>query len=190
MAVGKVDKWKLKKWYNVSAPKLFKEMSIGELPANSDAAMANRTIIVDLFSLTSNPAHMYTNVKLKVYESSGEAAKTKLVRVEQLYSYIRSLSRRHKTLSELVIPLTTKDNVKMVVKLIAVANARITTSRKDGIRKEAGELLKSYFEHNNSDEIVNSVIEKKLQNEISSKLSHITQISKVEIKKLEIPDGI
>ena len=190
MAVGKVDKWKLKKWYNVTAPKHFKEVTIGEIPANSDSAVSNRNLIVDLFSITNNPAHMYTNVKLKIYEASGESARTRLICVEQLYSYIRSLTRRHKTISELVAPLTTKDNVKMVVKLIAVANGRIATSKKDGIRVEAIGMLKSYFEQNNSDQIVDSVIEKKLQGEISSKLSHITNISKVEIKKLEIPLGI
>ncbi len=190
MAVGKVDKWKLKKWYDVSAPKLFKEMNIGEVPANSDAAMQNRNLVIDLFSITSNPAHMYTNVHLKVYDASGTAAKTKLMAVEQLYSYIRSLSRRHKTLSELVTEVTSKDNIKMVVKLIVVANGRITSSRKDGIRDEARKVIHNYFKENNAEEIINNIIEKKLQGEITAKLSHITQISKVEIKKLEIPQGV
>lgn len=190
MATGKADKWKLKKWFSVKAPKLFKEVSIGEMPANSDRSVISRNITTDLFSLTNNPAHMYTNVKFRVHSVNGDAAQTKLILVEQLYSYIRSLARRHRTLSELVLPVSTKDGVKMVVKSIVVANGRIPKTRIVGIRKEVRQSLEEYFGKTDAADVVNSVIEKKLQAELASKVKHISQINKVEIKKLEIPEGI
>jgi len=190
MARGKVDSWKLKKWFTVNAPKVFNESVIGEMPANNEDSIISRNIITDLFSLTKNPAHMYTNVKLKVYSVKGESAQTKIILIEQIYSYIRSLARRHRTISELVLPITTKDKVSMVVKIIAIANGRIPKTRIIGIRKEMKKILEEPFKETNSTDIINEVIEKKLQATITSKIKNISQINKVEIKKLEIPEGI
>ncbi len=190
MAASKADKWKLKKWFSVKAPKFFNEVSIGEMPADNERSAISRNITTDLFSLTNNPSHTYTNVKFKVYSVTGDAAQTKLVLVEQLYSYIRSLARRHRTLSELVLPVSTKDGVKMVVKSIVVANGRITKTRIVSIRKEMRLMLEDHFKKTNASDVITQVIEKKLQAELTSKIKHITQINKVEIKKLEIPEGI
>ncbi len=190
MTKGKVGNWKLKKWFTVTAPKVFDERVIGEIPANNENSVISRNIITDLFSLTNNSAHMYTNVKLRVYSVKGESVQTKLILVEQLYSYIRSLARRHKTISELVLPLTTKDGIKMVVKSITIVNGRIPKTRTIGIRKEIKEILEKHFSETNATDIVKEVIEKRLQMDIASKIKHISQINKVEIKKLEIPEGI
>lgn len=190
MTKGKVDNWKLKKWFTVNAPKVFDEVVIGEMPANNEDSIISRNIITDLFSLTKNPAHMYTNVKLKVYAVKGESVQTKIILVEQLYSYIRSLARRHRTLSELVLPITTKDGTKMIVKVIAIANGRIPKTRITGIRKEMKQILEEHFKETNATEIINEVMEKKLQANLATKIKHISQINKVEIKKLEIPEGI
>lgn len=190
MVKGKTENWKLKKWFTVTAPKIFDEQVLGEMPANDENSVISRNIIVDLFSLTKNPAHTYTNVKLKVYAVKGESAQTKIILVEQLYSYIRSLARRHRTLSELVFPITTKDGTNMVVKIIAIANGRIPKTRIKGIRKEMKQILEEHFKETNATDILNEVMEKKLQINIASKIKHISQINKVEIKKLEIPNGI
>lgn len=190
MAVGKVDKWKMKRWFTVTAPKVFNEVSVGEIPANSESSVVSRNIIMDLFSLTNNPAHMYTNVHLKVAGVKGEAVQTRLTMIEQLYSYIRSLARRHRTITEVVIPLQSKDGIRMIAKPIIVANGRITSTRTRALRDEAIKELEAHFKRTNASDIVSEVIDKRLQSEISTKLKRITPINKFEIKKLEIPEGI
>src|ERR1700733_3879419 len=101
MAIAKkgADKWKLKQWYSVYAPKVFNDALIGEMPGNDEKAVLGRKIVVGLDSLTKNPSNAYTTVELKVTDVNGNAAHTKLVSISQLYSYIRSLVRRYRSVA-------------------------------------------------------------------------------------------
>ncbi|MDE1856954.1 MAG: hypothetical protein KGH98_02610 [Candidatus Micrarchaeota archaeon] len=187
MALQKtVDKWKMKKWFQVYAPKAFNDAMIGEMPANEDVAAMDRNITVSLDSLTKNPQHANTNVVLRVADVSGTTAKTRFVRMELIYSYIRSIVRRYKSVSSAVIPVTTKDGTPIVVKIIAITGARANHSKLVGIRKEMSDLIKAFASDNDLDTLIAAVVEGKLQALLNSKLRHISQLSRVEIKKLEV----
>ena len=69
MAVQRgADKWKMKHWFSIKAPRMFNEAVIGEMPANDEKAALGRSITVSLDTLTKNPSHAYTNVVLRVVE--------------------------------------------------------------------------------------------------------------------------
>ena len=182
----KVDNWKLKKWFAVHAPKVFNEALVGEMPANDEKAAMSRNIVVSLDALTHNPSHAYTNVSLKIIEVQGNVARTKLVSIEQLYSYIRSLVRRYRSVAYSVLPVSTKDNVNMVIKLLVITKSRTAHSKILGMRKEMNDITSKYFKENDSNSVINAVIEGRFQTELASKLEHITTLNKVEVKKLEI----
>jgi small subunit ribosomal protein S3Ae len=187
MAVQKkADKWKLKKWFSVYAPKQFNDAVIGEMPANDEKSAIGRNIVVGLDALTHNPSHAYTNVVLKVTSAEGSAAHTKLVSIIQLYSYIRSLVRRYKSIATLILPVSSKDGTKLVFKMLVITRQRATHSRISGIRKEMNERTMTYAKETDFADIVSSIIEGKFQAEMSAKLRHITPISKVEVRSLEV----
>lgn len=187
MAVQKkADKWKLKKWFSVYAPAQFNDAIIGEMPANEEAAAVGRKIVVGLDALTHNPSHAYTNVVLRVVSADGSAAKTKLVSITLLYSYIRSLVRRYKSIATSVISVSSKDGSKMVFKMLVITRQRSTHSRVAGIRKEMNERITSYARDNNASDMISSIIEGKFQAELAHELRHITPISKVEVRALEM----
>ncbi len=188
MAIQKksVDNWKLKKWYSVYAPKVFNDALVGEMPGNEDKAVIGRNIVVGLDFLTKNPSNAYTSVVLKITDVNGNSAHTKLVSISQLYSYIRSLVRRYRSVASSVLPVHTKDGIAMVVKILVITKARTTHSRIVGIRKETGQLVTDFFKENDSNAVIKAVIEGRFQAEIASKLKHITPLNKVEVKMLEI----
>ena len=186
MALQKKETWKLKKWFSIYAPSIFNSALIGEMPANEESAAIGRNIVVSLDALTHNPSHAYTNVKLKIIEINGATANTRLVAMEQLYSYIRSLVRKYRSVANLVQKVRTKDNVNMVLKMLVITRGRTTASKIVGIRHEASEFAKSYFLENNSSAIINAILEGRLQSEFASKLSHVVPLNKVEVRKLEI----
>lgn len=187
MAVQRgIDKWKMKKWFTVRAPKAFNEAGVGEMPANDEKAAVGRNVTVSLASITNNPSHAYTNVVLKITGVKGESAETRLVRLELLQSYLRSFVRRYRSVSSAVIPATSKDGVPAVLKLIVVTRARATHTRIMGMRKEMNEFTGGYFRENGMDQIVSAVVDGKFQAELAAKLDHITDLSKVEVRKLEI----
>ncbi len=182
----KVDKFKLKKWYNVYAPKVFDGAIIGEMPGNDDKAVIGRSIVIGLDSLTHNMSKMNTNVRLKVTAVSGNAAQTSVIRIETLYSYLRSLIRRHRSLVNAVIPAKSSDGAAIVLKMLVVTKRRVARSKISGMRKETSEFAAGYCSENTKDSIVSAVVNGSLQAEVSSKLRHITEIGSVEVNKLEI----
>jgi len=176
----------MKKWFSVYAPSVFNSALIGEMPANDDAAAIGRSIVVSLDALTHNPSHAYTNVKFRITGVNGTTANTKLVSMEQLYSYIRSLVRKYRSAAALVQNVKTKDGINMVVKLLIVTRQRATTRKIVGIRKEAGEIAKGYFNENDADAIIGAILGGKFQSDIAARLSHIAPINKIEVRKLEV----
>jgi small subunit ribosomal protein S3Ae len=182
----KIDKWKLKKWFSIYAPSVFKNTIIGEMPANDEAAAMGRTVTVALDTITHNPQHAFTNVTFKIVNVNGTAANTRLIEMFELYSYVRSLVRRYRSIAASVLPASSKDGVQMVVKLLAVTNQRTTHSRILGIRKEMNGFVTSYFKENDFNTIINSIVEGKFQEELASKMEHITSLYKLEVRKLEV----
>ncbi len=180
------DKWKLKKWFSVYAPKVFDEAVIAEIPAKDEKAVVGRGIKVGLDYITHNPKNAYMNLFFKISEASGDKASTKLVRMELLFSYIRSLVRRYRSIAISNVKVRSKDNVEMVLKPIVITQQRDTHARIRGIRKEMDSLLKAYSSENDSNAIVKAVVDGALQDELFAKLGHIAPLSKVEIRKLEI----
>lgn len=187
MALQKgIDKWKQKRWFTVKAPKAFGDANVGEMPANDEKAAVGRNIVVNLDHLTHNPSHAYTNVTLKVSEANGEVAQTKLVKMELVPAYLRSFVRRYRSVSSAVIPVKTKDGAGAVIKLIAITRARATHTKLVGVRKDMVAFTINYFKENELEQIIGAIIEGKFQAELSSKLTHITELNKVEVRKLEI----
>ena len=187
MAVQKkVDKWKLKKWFSVYAPSVFNNAVIGEMPANDENAALNRNITVALDTITHNPQHAYTNVTFRIVEVTGSTANTKMVEMFELYSYVRSLVRRYRSIAASVMPASSKDGIPMVVKLLAVINQRTTHSRIIGIRKEMNDFVTEYFKNNDFNAIIGAIVEGAFQEELANKVEHITPLYKIEVRKLEV----
>ena len=170
----------------VYAPKEFNEVQIAEMPANSDKAALGRNLKIALSSLTNNPSHAYTEVVLKVTDVNGEAAHTQILRLELLYSYIRSLVRRYKSIADCVFNSRTKDERSVTTKLLVVTRGRSAHTKLVGIRKEAIMYVNDYISGKSFQEAVSSIVEGKLQQELATKLSKIVPISRVEIKKFEV----
>jgi small subunit ribosomal protein S3Ae len=187
MAVAKgLDKWKMKKWFSVYAPKVFDGALVGEMPANDEKAVIGRNITVNLDALTHNPSHAYTNVFLKVTEVKGEAAQTKLRGFEMLKGYIHSFVRKYMSISTAVIPVRAKDGVGMVVKLITVTKSRSAATKIKGMRREMVIYTNGFFKDNDSDSAIKAMVEGKFQAELGARLGHIAEVNKVEVRKLEI----
>ncbi|EQD32523.1 Ribosomal protein S3Ae [mine drainage metagenome] len=180
------DKWKLKKWFSAYAPKPFNDVLIAELPANDEKTLLGRNIHIGLDRLTNNPQNSFANVIFKITEANGDRAQLQLVRIELLFSYVRSLARRYRSLADSMLKVTTKDNRLLVMKPLIVTAGRETHARIVGIRKEMNQYLEQYAKENDTDTIVSEVVSGKLQSDMYAKLKHITQLNRVEMKKLEL----
>lgn len=180
------ENWKTKKWFVVCAPQTFNEAQLGEMPGKDEKSVLGRNVHVSLDTLTGNPQNANMNLIFKVTEVKGDKALTKLTEMALLFSFIRTMVRRHKSVSTTVVRGTSKDGILITVKPIVITGQRSAASRLIGIRKETNEFISAYISGNESDSIVKSVIDGSMQQELYTKLRHVAPLSKVEIRKLEL----
>jgi small subunit ribosomal protein S3Ae len=181
------DRWKQKKWFEIRAPKVFEGKMICEIPGNEEKYVMDRKLKIALSQLTGDPGHAFANVTLKVSEVNGNVALTNLIMIEQLQSYIRSLVRRGRNVADCVLPLKTSDGKNVVLKMIAITAGRAKSSDLSNIRKEIVVFMGDYVKGKDFDQLVKMIIEGRLQADLGGKLQKIIPMSKVEVKKFEVP---
>ncbi len=187
MATGKsADKWKSKMWFNIYPPKLLGEAAIGEIPANDEKAMMGRMIKVSMSWITHKPEHSFMLVGLRVNKVNGSNANTDLNYIEQTFSYIHSLVRRHSSAIYTVDSLKDKEGKGFVLKLIAVTANKIRTPKKTAIRKAIGSFAKEFSSSHTVDEFLSAMLDGSFQSEIARRTANIALISKLELKRIEL----
>ncbi len=187
MALTKgAEKWKSKKWFNVYPPELLGSNVIGEMPADDDSRMMGRIIKSSMSWITNKMEHSFMVVGLKVIEVNGNAAHTELRYLEQTYSYLHSLVKRHSSAIYTVDNLKDSKGRPMILKLLVVTRNKITLPKRKAIRKELTALVTGYASGRDSDAMIKEVIDGSFQGECVKKISNIAEISKLEIKRLEL----
>jgi Ribosomal protein S3AE len=181
-----MEKWKQKKWFSVRTPGMFEDKVICEIPANDEKSIIGRKIKVALNQLTGDPTHSFTNLTLVVKGVKGNNAVTDIAEVALLQSYIKSLARRGRSIAGAVVPVTTRDNTQMRVKLIAITSMRAANTKTRGIRKKMEEFTVAFFKEKEYSTAMREIIEGKLQRELNNTLRDIMPMNRVEVRKLEI----
>ena len=185
MATKSVEKWKSKVWFNVYPPKLFGESAIGEIPANDEKAIAGRLIKVNMSWITHRPEHSFMLIGLRVTTVSGNNANTEFDYLEQTFSYIHSLVKRHSSAIYTVDNLTDKNGRNFVLKLLAVTDNKLRTPKKTAVRKGITEFEKEYSSSHTADELLNALLDNSFQSEAARYVSNIARLAKLELKKIE-----
>ncbi len=187
MATGKgIENWKAKKWVNIYSPEILGNNTIGEMPADEEKDAMGRMIKVSMSWITNNPMHSFMVVGLKVTEVNGNAAHTQLKYLEQTFSYLHSLVRRHGSTIYTIDKSLDKNGKTVVIKLLLTTNTRLTTKKRMAIRKEISNFLKEYIVGNESSAIVKDIIDGNLQKEGVNRVHKIANIAKLDIKRLEL----
>ncbi len=181
-----MEKWKEKKWFNVYPPEQLGSNIIGEMPADDDSRMMGRVIKSSMSWITNRMEHSFMVVGLKVIDVNGNSAHTELQYLEQTYSYLHSLVRRHSSAIYTVDKLKDSKGRDLVLKLLIVTRNKITTTKRKAIRADISKLAKEIASGKESGELIKSVIDGSFQSECVKKISNIADIAKLEIKKIEL----
>ena len=180
-----VDKWKLKKWFEVYPPKVISEEVIGSVPAADDKSIVGRIMKVNLSWITHNFNHSFSVVGLRVTDTNSNAANTSIAYLEQQYSYLHSLVKRHSDVVYTRDKVNDKDGKAMTFKLLITTKSRVPAKTKAVIRKNASAFVIAYAAARNREELIKSLISGELQGEGITKLGETAPIAKVEIKRIE-----
>lgn len=186
MAQKSAEKWKSKKWFEVFAPKILGEESIGEMPADDDSKIMGRIIKVSMSWITHKPEHSFLVVGLRVNNINGNRANTELDSLELTFSYTHSLVKRRSSVIYTVDNVKAKDGRDFTLKLMVVTSNKVATPKKGDIRTQLSGFTREYAAAHTLEEFMNAVLSNEFQMESVKRIMNIAQINRMEVRKVEL----
>ena len=176
-----VDKWKKKKWYTITASKIFNGKPLAETPVEKPVNLSNRTIKVTLDVLTGQRAKRDFAVYFKTCDVQGQKISTKVSKFEINKGALgRTVRRRNsKVMLAEKVPVVGGD---ARVSIIVITANMATQKQKTGIRalivNEAKTLAGKDFE-----EVVKETLLGGFSNDLFKKAVKICGVKKVMVSK-------
>lgn len=183
MAKQKVIK---KEWYPILAPKLFQNAVLGETPVYDPQHMIGKGITKNLMNLTNDVKRQNININFKVVGVQNGKAITDIVGYYMAQSSIRRMIRRNIEKIIMSFPCKTSDNKNLQIKPLLITRSATTGSVATKMRKNAQDFLVRYIGSVSYDNLVNDLVDHKLQNSLRKILSKIYPLRVCEIKSMEV----
>ncbi|MCC6003197.1 MAG: 30S ribosomal protein S3ae [Thermofilum sp.] len=180
------DKWSMKKWVRVLAPKSFGFANIGLIPADEPERCVGRTVEVSFYDITKDVSQLHIKLRFQVVRVDNGVALTQLKLLEVTRDYIRSLVRRGTSRVDAIIDVQTKDGIKLRVMCMAVTITRINTSQKKAIRKIMFQIIEEKASQLDFETFVQQAVLGAIAADIQLQAKKIYPIKKVEVYKLKV----
>ncbi|AKG38891.1 MAG: 30S ribosomal protein S3ae [Infirmifilum sp.] len=180
------DKWAMKSWVRVLAPKAFGFADLGSIPANEPEKTIGRTVEVSFYDITKDPSQLHIKLKFQIVKVEGTTAYTQLKLMELTRDYIRSLVRRGTSRIDAIIDVQTKDGVKLRVMGMAVTITRVKTSQRKAIRKIMFQLIEEKASQLDFDTFIQQAVLGNIASEIEVNARKIYPLKKAEIRKIKV----
>ena len=182
----KATKIKRKRWYSIIAPKIFRNAVLGETYITEPGLALNKTITQNLTNLTYDARKQNTNIKFIVDKVEGDKAYTKIIGYNMIPTSIRRLTRRRSEKIELSFACITSDNKKIRIKPLIFARSLTKGSVAARLNKTTIEYLTKAISKMTFDNLINDLINYKLQSSLRERLKKIYPLRTAEIKSMEI----
>ncbi len=183
-----IDSWKSKIWYQVMAPNFFKGVEIALIPAQDDEHMMNRIIELPMKEITRDFSHMYTSVKLRVFEIKGKTAYTKFIGHSLSREYVRTLVRRRNDVVNAVFPVKTSDGLEFRLKLLVLTNGKVSEPKKKALYNILKTELTAKAKNTDSLTLIPEIVFGKTSAELFQKLKKIAAIKRVDVLKTQLKE--
>lgn len=186
-----VDKWKSKQWYTILAPSSFDSKEIGEVVSSDEENLKNRVVSLSLAEVTGQPSQsaIFTSLKFRIGEVKGKSAYTKLIGHEISPAYIKTLSRRNRSIISVVYDIKAKDDQVLRIKMLAISGSEVSQNTKKNIYHAIMEEVKKVGAESTSDQLMQEIIFGKFASKLFNRLKQITSMRRVEVRKSEIKEA-
>ncbi len=181
-----VDPWKTKQWFTIVAPRIFGEKELGVTAASEPELLVGRTLEVLGSEVTGSLAHLQYLLKFQIVQVVGSQARTEFVGLELERSFMKRLTRRHTSKVEVVFDVTTRDNIKLHVKVDAWTAVRVSRSKRTDMRKIMMEMVEEEAKKREKDELLKEFFAGELMRKIAERLKKIAPIRRVEVARVKV----
>jgi len=181
-----IDKWKRKKWHVLVAPKMFREVVIGESITDDPSLLIGKTITQNLMTLTNDLRKKDCEVTFKVVDYKEQAGITEIIKFEILPSAIKRRVRRARDRLDDSFLAKTQDDKLVRVKPFIVTISNTKSSIQRDLRAGMRRFLVAYINSTTFETAMTDIISSKLQKDMHEKLRKVYPLKFCEIRKLEI----
>lgn len=162
------EKWKLKKWFMIRAPRSLGGGHLYETPADSEEAMLGRVCEVTLNYITGNPEDVNFKFLLEVIGVRGSDAITTVKRYEWARDFLRSLVQKGTSKVVSITDHVTKDGTPVRLEVVVITARRIQNSKKKAIRRLIRQYLSEKIPQLTYDELCRALMYRKLDSDIDA----------------------
>ena len=181
------DKWREKKWVTVLAPSAFNNVPIAYIPITDDANAVGRVIEVTLFDIVKgDPSQHQFKLYFQINKVDGETATTIFKRYEYAKEFLRSLVRRGSSLISFIGDYKTKDGNIFRIKIIALTQKKLNTSRKHALRLIARDVMSKTIPEMTIEQFIQATAFGKINSDIMAAVKKIIHVRHVGIEKSKI----
>lgn len=180
-----VDKWKLKKQFEVIAPDIFNNVPIGHIFAEDPESLKGRTVEATLSKLVNSNQH-HVKIKFVVTGTKGFTAQTSVKSVEISRAYLSAQANPGSDVVESILDVKTKDGKAVAVKTIMFTKRKAHAEQKKALRKLTEEAVKSSAKSLDYDRFVQEVVFGKIGSQIFNKGKRIVPLGRVEVRKMQL----
>lgn len=188
-----VDSWKSKIWYEIYAPKTFKEAFLGSIPSSNPDNIVGRIIEVLLYDLTGNFKHTNTKLRFKITSVVGEKCLTRFYGMELTRDYIRSVIHRGTSRVDGIFNFTTSDGFIYRISTFVITRRRAKRSQKKTIRKIMHQVIAEFSKNMPHDRFVRGIIFGKFAVNVAKIAKTIYPLKECQIRKIKVlkmPEGV
>ena len=181
-----IPSWKKKRWFELIAPKMFKNQTLGETLVAEPSKMMKKPIKVSMMSLTGDMKKQHITIKFEVTNIVESKAHTRVVGYEFGPASIKRLVRRRRKRVDDSYLCNTKDNIKVRIKPFFVTRAETNKSVMTSMRKLSKAFIEKFAAERKCDDLIYDIIDYRLQRELRKVLAKIYPLRTCEIRNFSI----
>jgi len=176
----------MKDWYDVNSPSYFGGKLIASVPANSADDMIGRIIGVTLYDITEDISQYHLKLNFQVVRLQDHVAQTIFKGHEYTGDYLRSLVRRGSTRIDAIVNITTKDDFRLRVSVVAFSVLRVRQSQILNVRRIIREIVAEKAASLLFEQFVQEAVLGKIASDIYNEAKKIIPLRHVGIRKSKL----
>ena len=171
----------------VLAPSAFNSVPVAYIPITDDAGAIGRVIEITLFDIVKgDPSQHQYKLYFQINKVEGNTATTIFKRYEYAKEFLRSLVRRGSSLINFIGDYKTKDGYIFRIKIIALTQKKLNTSRKHALRLIARDVMSKTIPEMTIEQFVQATAFGKINSDIMAAVKKIIHVRHVGIEKAKI----
>ena len=178
-------KVKKKYWYSILPTANFRIPEIGETLTSDPLKLVGKTVAMSGMDLMRDPKKQNIKITFKITEIKDNKALTEIKSYQILPSSIKRMMHPEKNKIDDSFKTETKDNIQVRVKPVIITRAKTSRAVLSKIRKNSEEFLKAAIKRQSYQEVINSLLEAKLQTQLREHLKKVYPLAVCHIRVFE-----